>query len=143
MTNAELVRAACQVVWTNGEVDRAGEFYAEDFHANYPMTDWGSGLAGVRQLATSVRVGFPDYRERIDELIDAGDNIIVRLTIKGTHTGPLPGLAATGKTVEFNDVTICRVENGKIVEQRGLTDYLSLYMQLGLVELPAAQAKSE
>ena len=143
MTNAELVRAACQVVWTNGEVDRAGEFYAEDFHANYPMTDWGSGLAGVRQLATSVRVGFPDYRERIDELIDAGDNIIVRLTIKGTHAGPLPGLAATGKTVEFNDVTICRVENGKIVEQRGLTDYLSLYMQLGLVELPAAQAKSE
>jgi predicted ester cyclase len=85
-----------------------------------------------------IRTGFPDYRERIDELLVAGDDVIVRLTLQATHNGPLPNLPATGRAVEFKDVTICTVLDGKITRQRGLTDYLSLYSQLGLIELPAS-----
>ena len=138
MSNADIVREACRVVWSECDVARIDEFYAADFRADYPMTDWGEGLDGIAKLATGIHSSFPDYREQIDELIDAGDDIIVRLTIRGTHAGDLPGLPATGKPVEFNDVTICRLRDGKIVWQRGLTDYLALYSQLGLVELPAA-----
>ena len=138
MTNEELVRNACQVIWTDGDVSRIGEFYAEDFQANYPMTNWGTGLEGARNLALEIRAAFPDYRERIDELIDAGDRIIVRLTIQGTHQGDYGGLPATGKSVEFTDVTICRIENGRIVEQSGLSDLLTLFVQLGLIELPGS-----
>ncbi|MFT4583307.1 MAG: putative ester cyclase [Gammaproteobacteria bacterium] len=116
MSNAQIVRDACRIVWTEGQVSRMGEFYADDFKADYPMTNWGRGLEGAKKLAAAIRVGFPDYAERIDELIDAGEDIIVRLTIRGTHTGPLLGLPATGKAVESKDVTICRVNNGKIVE---------------------------
>jgi steroid delta-isomerase-like uncharacterized protein len=136
MTNEEIVRTACQVIWTDGDLSRIGEFYAEDFQANYPITNWGKGLEGLKQLAIDQRIAFPDYRERIDELIDAGDRIIVRLTIRGTHKGPLPNLPATGKSIEFSDVTICRIENGKIVGQSGLSDYLTVYAQLGVIELP-------
>ncbi len=138
MTNEELVRTACQVVWTEGDVSRIGEFYAENFQANYPMTDWGTGLEGAKNLALAIRAGFPDYRERIDELIDAGDRIVVRLTIQGTHLGDYGGLPATGRSVEFTDVTICRIENGRIVEQSGLSDLLTLFVQLGLIELPGS-----
>ena len=138
MTNEELVRNACQVIWTDGDVSRIGEFYAENFQANYPMTNWGTGLEGARNLALEIRAAFPDYRERIDELIDAGDRIVVRLTIQGTHQGDYGGLPATGKSVEFTDVTICRIENGRIVEQSGLSDLLTLYVQLGLIELPGS-----
>ena len=138
MTNEELVRNACQVIWTDGDVSRIGEFYAENFQANYPMTNWGTGLEGAKNLALEIRAAFPDYRERIDELIDAGDRIIVRLTIQGTHQGDYGGLPATGKSVEFTDVTICRIENGRIVEQSGLSDLLTLFVQLGLIELPGS-----
>ena len=136
MTNEELVRTACQVIWSEGDVSRISEFYAEDFEAHYPMTNWGSGLGGAKNLAVEIRKAFPDYREHIDELISAEDRVIVRLTITGTHTGPLPNLPATGKSVEFTDVTICRIQDGKIVEQSGLSDYLTLYSQLGVIELP-------
>ena len=138
MTNEELVRNACQVIWTDGDVSRIGEFYAEKFQANYPMTNWGTGLEGAKNLALEIRAAFPDYQERIDELIDAGDRIVVRLTIQGTHQGDYGGLPATGKSVEFTDVTICRIENGRIVEQSGLSDLLTLYVQLGLIELPGS-----
>jgi len=137
MTNEQIVRDACQVVWTEGDMSRVGEFYSEDFQANYPRTDWGVGVQGVRALAESIRASFPDYSEEIDELIVAEDLVIVRLTLRGTHNGPLPNLPATGKAVEFKDVTICRVRDGKIVEQRGLSDHFALYQQLGLIDLAA------
>ena len=136
MTNEDVVRAACQAIWTNGEVDRIGEFYADDFRADYPITNWGEGLAGAKALAMEIREGFPDYREQIDELYCDGNAVIVKLTIRGTHTGPMPNLPPTGKTVEFRDVTICEIENGKIAKQSGLSDYLTMMLQLGAIEMP-------
>jgi len=135
MTNEQVVRDACRVIWSEGDLTRVGEFYAEDFKADYPHTDWGSGLEGIQALAESVRVSFPDYREQIDELIVADNFVIVVLTISGTHNGPLGNLPPTGKEVEFRDVTICRLRDEKIVEQRGLSDNLSIYQQLGLINI--------
>lgn len=125
---ASVVREACQVIWSDGEAERAGEFYSEDFQADYPMTDWGEGVPGVEALAKQVRIDLPGYAETIEELIEADDEVVVRLTITGTNP-------KTGEPVSFRDVTMLTVKNGKITRQRGLTDYLSLYMQLGLINL--------
>ena len=100
------------------------------------LTKWAPGT-GVGWIGHGgIRTAFPDYHERIDELIDAGDRIVVRLTITGTHLGPMPGLEPTGRRVEFRDVSVCEVRAGRIVRQAGLTDYLTLYAQLGLVTPP-------
>lgn len=128
---AEVVREACHVIWTEGQIERVAEFYSDDFKADYPMTDWGTGLAGVAKLAADVRQDLPGYAEHIDELIEAGDDVVVRLTITGNHP-------QTGDTVSFRDVTILTVRDGRICHQRGLSDYLSLYVQLGLVAMPGA-----
>ena len=125
---ASVVREACQVIWSDGEAERAGEFYSEDFQADYPMTDWGEGVPGVEALAKQVRIDLPGYAETIEELIEADDEVVVRLSITGTNP-------KTGEPVSFRDVTMLTVKNGKITRQRGLTDYLSLYMQLGLINL--------
>ena len=126
---AEIVREACQVIWSDGDISRVGEFYADDFEADYPMTDWGEGLAGVAALARQVRVDLPGYAEHIEELIEADGEVVVRLTITGRNP-------RTDEPVSFRDVTMLTVQSGKITRQRGLTDYLSLYLQLGVVELP-------
>ena len=130
-TAAEIVREACQVIWSEGQVDRVAEFYSQDFRADYPMTNWGQGLDGIAALAKQVRVDLPGYAEQIDELIEADEEVVVRLTITGTNP-------KSGEQVSFRDVTMLTVRDGKICFQRGLTDYLSLYMQLGVVELPTA-----
>ncbi len=137
MTNEEVVREACRVIWSEGDLSRVSEFYSEDFTTDYPLTQWGEGLAGLTRLAEAQRNAFPDYREHIDELYDAGRDIIVVLTITGTNLGPMEGLEPTGRKIEFRDVTICRVEDGKIVKQSGLSDYFTVYQQLGLIDLGA------
>ena len=126
---AEVVRQTCQVIWTEGDASRVGEFYSEEFVADYPMTDWGVGLAGVAALASKVRQDLPGYGEEIEELIEAGEEVVVRLRIFGNSPD-------TGEPVSFRDVSILTVRDGLITRQRGLTDYLSLFLQLGIVELP-------
>lgn len=133
LSNADIVREACRVVWTEGQVHRVSEFYSDDFTADYAFTDWGTGIEGVKPLAANVRVGLPDYREEIKLLIDSGEYVVVELLIEGTHIGPVNGIEPTGKAVAFRDVTILRLRDGKIIEQRGLSDYLTMFQQLGVV----------
>ena len=124
-----MVREACHVIWTEGQVGRVADFYSEDFTADYPMADWGEGLQGVAALAASVRETLPGYGEEIEELIEAGGEVAVRLKISGTNP-------ATGETVSFRDMTFLTIRDGKICFQRGLTDYMSLFVQMGLVDMP-------
>jgi predicted ester cyclase len=83
-----------------------------------------------------LRGAFPDYRETIEDLIASRDRVVTRLTIRGTHEGPLPFAPATGKSIEIADTSIFRIEDGKIAEQWAVTDQLSLLVQLGQVEAP-------
>ena len=125
----DIVREAMQVVWTDGDISRVSEFYAESFKADYPFPDWGEGLEGVSALASKVRVDLPGYREDIEELLIADEEVIVVLKISGFH--PI-----TNEEVSFRDVTILTLENEKIISQRGLSDLFSLYLKLGLIQMP-------
>ena len=78
-------------------------------------------------------MGLPDYREEIKLLIDGGEYIVVVLLIEGTHTGPMNDMEPTGKAVAFRDVTILKLRDGKVTEQRGLSDYLTMFRQLGVI----------
>lgn len=138
MTNEDIVRNASDVIWNKGDIFRIAEFYSENIRADYPVTDWEDGLDGVKKLLEEINEAIPDYHEQIDELISAGDRVIVRLTISGTHKGTMFGIPPTGKFIKFNEISIVQFEGGKIVEQRGVTDYLSVWVQLGLIELPVA-----
>ena len=125
----DIVREAMQVVWTDGDISRISEFYAESFQADYPFPDWGEGLEGVSALASKVRVDLPGYREDIEELLIADEEVIVVLKISGFHP-------TTNEEVSFRDVTILTLENEKIISQRGLSDLFSLYLKLGLIQMP-------
>tara|TARA_B100001142_G_scaffold214133_1_gene212209 strand:+ start:455 stop:1108 length:654 start_codon:yes stop_codon:yes gene_type:complete len=125
----DIVREAMQVIWTDGDISRVGEFYADNFKADYPFPDWGEGLEGLSALALKVRGDLPGYREDIEELLISGNEVIVVLQISGYHP-------STNEKVDFRDVTILTLENEKIIKQRGLTDLFSLYLKLGLIEIP-------
>ena len=59
--------------------------------------------------------------------------MVVRLTITGADP-------RTGAEVNFRDVSMLTVRDGKICRQRGVTDFLSLYLQLGIVQMPGEQS---
>jgi predicted ester cyclase len=126
--NEQLVRDAMQIIWNECDVSRVNEFYSDNFEADYPHTDWGNGLEGLCNLATQVHRDLPGYTENIDQLIDAGDKIIVILSISGSHP-------VSGDEISFRDVTVLTIKDDKIVNQRGVGDLLTLYEKLNMITL--------
>ena len=66
-------------------------------------------------------------------MIAKGDKVVVRWTLHGTHTGEFWGVPPTHKVITYSGINIWRLRDGKIVEEWGSMDMLSVLQQLGLV----------
>jgi steroid delta-isomerase-like uncharacterized protein len=95
-----------------------------------------SGPEGAKMLITAYRNAFPDLHFTIDEQVAEGNTVVTRWSARGTNTGKLAGMPATGKTAMVVGVGIDRVENGKIVESWGIFDQFGMLQQLGAIPAP-------
>lgn len=93
-------------------------------------------LAEHQQFAQMFYGGFPDLSHTVDDTIAEGDKVVVRFTIRGTHTGDFMGIPATGKPTTIGAIAIFHVVDGKIVELRGQFDQMGMLQQLGVMATP-------
>lgn len=75
----------------------------------------------------------PNYQVDFDLLIAEDDLVSAIGTVRGTNTGPLMGMPATGKSFEIPMHITYRVADGKIVEHWMLVDNFAMMQQLGLI----------
>jgi predicted ester cyclase len=87
----------------------------------------------VKRLFAEFRTAFPDWQEKIVQLVAEGDAVAGRFRCSGTHRGEFLGEAPTGKRMDVEEVFFMRVEDGKFVDFWGLEDSLGRLRQLGLV----------
>ena len=76
-----------------------------------------------------------DMDHEIHSLVADGDQVMTRITYRGTHVGEVFGVEPTGTRVEVEEFHRFRIRDGRIVELDWLSDDLSFRRQLGL-ELP-------
>ena len=110
----------------------------ENVAPNFVRHDLGGGPdvvgpEGVKLFVGAVRAAFPDIEMTIDDVIGEGEKVVIRYTLRGTHTGEFQGIAATGKKVTWAGINIYRWEGGKVAETWQLLDALGLMQQLGVV----------
>lgn len=67
------------------------------------------------------------------ETIAAGDRVVARMTLRGTHTGLFEGLAASGRTIGVGQISIFRIAGDRITEIREEADLLLLMQQIGAI----------
>ena len=94
------------------------------------------GIDSARAYYANYLTGFSNISFTIKEVFGQGEKLVKQWNFKGTHTGNFFGIPATGKTVSLDGVTIVRMSNGKIAEERDFFDNLEFMTQLGL--MPAA-----
>ncbi|PTR31361.1 SnoaL-like polyketide cyclase [Rhodococcus sp. OK519] len=91
---------------------------------------------GFDYMAAILDAAFPDFRLVVGTQVAAGEVVVTRATFVATHTGEFLGLPATGRRIEFDEVLIMRVHDGRITEVWALADELSFLEQLGAVGRP-------
>ena len=90
-----------------------------------------------------LRTAFPDLHFEIEELVAEGDVVAGRLTMSGTHEGPLMGTPPTGRSVRQEHMHFVRFEDGKAVEHWGVRDDLVMMQQLGLMPDPGQPGETD
>lgn len=121
-----------------GDVAAAAEFYADEVLNNGNPVNRARLSAIMQDNART----FPDWNMRIDRLIARGDDVVVLMTVSGTHQGTSQrpvnggvylGVAPTGRHFSVLHTHWFRLKNGLIVEHRATRDDLGMSRQLGLL----------
>jgi predicted ester cyclase len=85
----------------------------------------------LKRTVSLYRTAFPDVRITVDDVIAAGDKVVLRWHSEGTHRGKLAGLAPTGARGAVTGISIDQWKDGKVVETWTEWDNLGLARQLG------------
>lgn len=135
--NKAVVRELTGQVWNRRALDRIAQFYAPGFVADYrPYAPVREGHAAIRGMVERAWAAFPDYHEELHEVIAEGSVVVARFTVSGTQSGQWGILPPTGKRVEFDEIVILELRDGKVVRQRGVADNLTALGQLGILAAP-------
>jgi steroid delta-isomerase-like uncharacterized protein len=78
----------------------------------------------------------PDSKASIDNVVAGGNTVLLEITWRGTHTGPLQtpkgSFAPTGKKIEVRACAVVELLDGKAKLQRHYFDMATLLQQLGI-----------
>lgn len=127
--NRELIRRYHQV-WSDGNVAALDSILAPDFVNHFLGAVDYKGVETGKKFIDSHRTSFPDWKEEIVDMIAENDKVVTRYKSTGTHRGTFNGLDSTGRKVMISETSVYRIANGKLAEQWGFPDVMSLDNQL-------------
>lgn len=138
--NRAAVARAVTAGMVDGDVEAALRAYAPDRSYHAPIMDQAPPgtppAAGMGEAMRMTRAAFPDLAYTVDALIAEGDLVAVLYHWTGTNTGPPAGMPPTGRPVRATGAIVCRLADGRIVEQWDVDDRLDVLQQLGLLSAP-------
>lgn len=114
--NLAVARRWFHEVWN----ERRHETIDELLHADAVCAGEAEPVRGVAEFRARMHgpflSAFPDLRVQVDDALAVGDQVVVRWSAVGTHTGDGLGFPATGKTARLHGMTWLRIQGGQLVE---------------------------
>ena len=134
MTAIATARRFFEEIWSQGNLDLVDELVAPDYvgHPSGPE-DTVRGPEGVKEYIGGLRAGIPDLTMTVEDQLADHDMVATRWTARGTQTGDLMGIEATGRTAAVTGITIQRLgPDSRILEGWTNWDLLGMLHQLGI-----------
>ncbi len=131
-----LVRGYLEEMRTRGNLAWIDEHAAPDVAVYFPgMPEGIHGTEALQGLVSAVRHAFPDLTVKVEDVVAEGDKLAVRWSSRGTQRGEWEtGIAPTGRSVTWTGISIYRIADGKIREERLEEDLRGLEEQIGVVQ---------
>jgi predicted ester cyclase len=126
----DVVRRLHGELLASRDLDRLDQFFAEGFTSHNMPPGLPQGIDGVRAFFQVFLDGLSEIEVTVDELVADGDRVAVATTTSGVHSGDLLGVAPSDRRISVTGIDMVRVDGGRIVEHRGLTDTVGLLRQL-------------
>lgn len=92
-----------------------------------------TGIDGFKTYYKNFLTGFSEIKFTVVDAFGQDDRIVKHWRFEGKHTGVFFGIPATGKSVNIEGVTLVKMKNGKIAQERDFMDNLEFMNQLGII----------
>ena len=121
--NKALVRRFNEKVYNRGNMDVADELLAPNFVSRDTLTGEEASREDLKREIAEQAATSSDLHFSIEEQIAEGDKVVTRSIGSGTHDlAEYEGLAPSGVRITIENIDIYRVVEGKIVDERGVSD---------------------
>lgn len=117
--------------WNKKRLELADRFVTPDYVIHGPQGMLYRGVDGLKQHASAVFTAIPDVHFAIEDLVCAGDRIVMRWSFKGTQKGDFHGIKASGMPVMVFGASVSLVRHGRLAETWGYWDVLDFMHQMG------------
>ncbi len=117
--------------WHTGDETLAREALADHFIDKTPPPGRKQGPEGPLLASRAFRGAVPDLSCAIEQMIIAGDRVVVHLHFRGHFTGTFGEVKGKGQPVDFIATDIYQIEGGKIAANWHIEDNLTVMRQLG------------
>jgi predicted ester cyclase len=122
--NKGVFRKLIEEAFNKGDLSAIDDLVTADFNERQngiepPTVD------GLKRSINGLRAALPDLHLSFEDVTADGDRVWARLTVRGTHRGPIMGIAPTGK--------VTAIDEGRIAEHWGVAVRFGLMQQLGAI----------
>lgn len=126
-------------VWSAGNLDLIDRLAHPDLEVRYThFPEPIKGRAAFRAVLQDTFRHFPDLVTTARAVIPGEHEAAVEWQYEGTHThGELFGVEPSGRRVRVTGMTMYRIRDGKVVDERGVVDVLGLMTQVGALGPPS------
>jgi steroid delta-isomerase-like uncharacterized protein len=114
--NKALMRRIYEEMWNGKNPTAAAEIFTQP--------------AGVERFVSNFLLSFPDLQHTVEEMIAEADQVAVRFSARGTHSGEWMDFPATDKSIHYTGMTLARIEGDKIIQHHTWWDKASLIEQV-------------
>jgi predicted ester cyclase len=119
------------------DVNIADEIMMPQFVSHVPLAP-ALDLPGWKAYVQSFYTGFPDLQMETHDVLSCGDQVALRVTYRGTHTGPFQGVPATGRSIAITAIGWFRLANGRGLENWAEIDVIAMMQQIGAIPAPTS-----
>lgn len=139
--NKDLVRRYLGEVLSAGRLDLLDQLLSPDFVDSTPGAPKDvRGPDVIRAAQQRAREIFPEVEYKVDDLIEEGDKVVARYTVRATSRG---SGSAPGRPIEVTGITIFRIAEGKIRETWIVNDQIEMFLQLGYTLHPPGEQPAQ
>jgi predicted ester cyclase len=134
--NERVVETFLQDVINEHHGDHAAGYLNPDMQWSGGTVGTITGSANVAGLFAGVVAAFPDAHITVDDIFGQGDQVVVRVVVSGTQNGPILGIPASGRHVQWDGVDVYRLSHGKISNIWAGDDWTAILNDTGTYKAP-------
>jgi predicted ester cyclase len=128
--NKPLARRVLEEIFPANDLDALRQAVSDQFVNHEAPPGTPRGLAGIAMYMALLDRAFSDQRWEIHDVLADGDEVAMRCTHSGVHTGDFFGLHATGRRFAYKQMHIVRIIDGQAAEHWAVRDDAALMRQL-------------